>query len=67
MRLIPSTSEGVPLEPINPPMPTIFTAEGLWLFESWEEYSKWCTDNYPPIVPEITNEQIQDSYEYTTD
>lgn len=48
MRLIPSTPEGVPLEPINPPMPTVFTVQGLWLFDNWDEYYQWVKDNFPP-------------------
>jgi hypothetical protein len=48
MRAVPSTPQGVPLEPIVPPMPTIFDGVQLWVFETWEEYSKWVNDNCPP-------------------
>jgi len=57
MRLVESTPQGVPIQPIEPPMPTIFNSGGLWVFDSWEEYYQWCNENYPPIEPEISEDQ----------
>jgi hypothetical protein len=53
MRIVPSTPYGVPLEPIIPPMPTVFDGLHLWVFDTTEEYVKWVNDNCPP-PPETT-------------
>ena len=57
MRTVSCNPNGVPLEPIEPPMPTVFNGTNLIVFDSWDEYYQWCKDNYPPIEPETSEDQ----------
>jgi hypothetical protein len=49
MRAVPSGPNGQPLEPIVPPMPTIYDGTTLWVFDSEEEFSVWWNTKYPPV------------------
>ena len=55
MITVPFGPNGQPLEPIEPPRPTLFTGSVLLVFDDLNEYAAWIAANYP-IPPPPDNE-----------
>jgi hypothetical protein len=59
MRTVPCGPNGQPLEPIVPPMPTIYDGTDLWVFDNEKEFEEWWNTKYPPQNSiEETEEQL---------
>lgn len=55
---VPFGINGVPIDPIEPPRPTLFTGTVLWVFDDLDEYADWLAKNQP-IPPPPTPETIE--------